>query len=94
MDKVEVITVTKQERMHTFYCDECGEFIQNQLEYDDGWTPEPSGFEAKLCIENDWKRPRKTWYIYKKRHLCEECKEYVWINLINNLQAIGFEVED
>ena len=87
MDKVKVITVTKQERMHTFYCDECGEYIQYQLEYDDGWVPQPSGFEAKICIG-------KTWYVYKKRHLCKECRENAWINLVDKLQAIGFEVED
>ena len=87
MDKVTVITVTKRERMHTFYCDECGAFIQKQREYDDGWTPEPSGFEAKLCIESKW-------YVYKKRHLCTECRENTWINLVDKLQAMGFEVED
>jgi len=87
MDQVKVITVTKQERMHTFFCDECGQFIQNQLEYDDGWVPEPPGFEAKLRIG-------KTWYVYKREHLCAECEEAVWLQLVDKLKAIGFEVED
>ena len=61
MEQSEVVQVLTTKRKHKFYCDQCGEFLIETPEYDDGWYPEPEPFY--------WKRHKL------KGHYCKKCGE-------------------
>ena len=82
MDKVEQKTVEMKRKIHKFYCDKCGEYLDESEEYDDGYYEE-IGYVIQ-CIVINGKQ-----YIYK-RHLCNKCKENFYKDLSNVLEIVGF----
>ena len=82
MVKVEEKTVEMKRKIHKFYCDKCGEYLDESEEYDDGYYEE-IGYVIQ-CIVINGKQ-----YIYK-RHLCNKCKENFYKDLSNVLEIVGF----
>lgn len=81
MEKVEKSTKTIEERKHLFYCDECGEFLGETYEHEDGWYPEKGEFELRLYVDG--------WLAIDK-HLCDECRKNLIENIRSVLKNIGF----
>lgn len=80
-----VITKPKQveDRIHYFYCDDCGIEIGHSQEYDDGYYAELGKFELKWYTPNGW---------YKlKKCLCKSCERKVIITVCEALESVGFE---
>lgn len=50
MDKVDKIMSVMETNIHTFYCDECGEFLMKSTEYDDGYYERPEEFHCAGII--------------------------------------------
>ena len=79
----EVLTVVEKTKVtHKFFCDECGCFIDESEEYEDGWYPCDCCREWKIFIDGRW--------YYKKAELCDDCTNKVTNNIINALEKLGF----
>lgn len=79
----EIKAVCKKELIkHSFYCDECGEYLGTSEEYDDGWYHKFGEFELKFYV-NDWYRLDKC--------LCDKCRDNFTENFISILKNIGFK---
>lgn len=81
MEKVRTRQITKIQATHEFYCDECGKFIGEAIEFDDGYVP-----TLGRC---EWKANIGTWYRLK-RNLCDGCKDIVEKRIVKALENIGF----
>lgn len=84
MEKTEKIIKKIESAKHSFYCDECNEYLGTSEEYDNGWYQEIGEFELGFYIDN--------WYRIKKC-LCDNCRKSFINNLKVNLINIGFEKE-
>ena len=74
---VEVETIT-----HKFYCDECGVFLGETEECDDGYYDEIGKYEWEFRI-GDWLR--------KKGNYCPDCGPKVRERIVSTLEGLGFE---
>lgn len=77
-------TISREIIVHKIYCDECGGYIGESEEYDDGW------YESFGEYERDFYMPLHGWYKIKKT-LCEPCQEKVDKEIINALINLGFK---
>ena len=82
MDKIKATTKKVEGYEHSFYCDECNEYLGTTEEYDDGWYEELGEFELSFYID-DWYRVKKC--------LCHNCTVNFLSNLKNHLENIGFK---
>lgn len=82
-EEVKEIQVTN--RLHIFYCSECGKKIMESEEYDDGWYETPYNIEEDIFIAAD-----RTRYVYTSDYLCDECKPKKIDELVEKLLSIGF----
>lgn len=84
MEKINSITKEIEDYEHSFYCDECGEYLGTTEEYDDGWYDTLGEFELSFNIDG--------WYKVNKC-LCDDCADKFLSNLKNHLESIGFKKE-
>lgn len=83
MEKVETQTRQIEERIHHFYCDDCGSHIKSSQEHYDGYYPEYGMLEIKVLMPQGW---------YKlKKCLCENCREKFLHDAHTFLENAGFE---
>lgn len=82
MIKTEYIERVKIDTRHSFYCDECNEFLGIAEEYDDGWFKELGELELSFYIDG--------WYKLRKC-LCHSCAQDFLLKLKNSLKDFGFE---
>ena len=66
---------------HMFYCDECGKYLGESQEYDDGWYDSIGEFETSYYL-NGWYRMQKC--------LCDNCKKEIISKITSALQDLGF----
>ena len=84
MEQTKVSPRYYEERMHYFYCDECGKYLGQSLEYNDGYYEELGKFELQCYIDNR--------YILHK-HLCKECESKLLLEIERELRKLGFKPE-
>ena len=84
MEQVKVTPRYYEERVHHFYCDGCGKYLGQSLEYNDGWYEEIGVFELKCYIDSR--------YILHK-HLCKECEGKLLLETEQDLRRLGFKTE-
>lgn len=82
MEKTNCTTKEIENYEHSFYCDECGEYLGTSEEYDDGWYECLGEFELSFYIDG--------WYRVEKC-LCEDCAQKFLSNLKNHLEDMGFK---
>lgn len=82
MEKLKTITEQIEIQEHSFYCDECGEYLGTSTELPDGWYKEYGDFELKFYVDG-WYRVRK--------HLCETCRKNFISKVKVSLANMGFE---
>ena len=80
MIKTEVEIRTKEVRTHHFYCDDCGKYLGESREYDDGWYEDLGEFNMRFGE-----------YSISK-HLCDDCREKFYVKLNKSLLDLGFEM--
>ena len=79
MDKIETIERVVEERIHRFYCDDCGKFLGKSTEWDDGYYEEIGNFSTHYGCH------------YIKKHLCDKCKDEFVSKLNQALTNLGFK---
>lgn len=82
MEKVKYTERIVESAEHSFYCDECGEYLGTSEECDDGWYKRLGEFELSFYV-NDWYRVKKC--------LCNNCADNFLTNLQNSLKNMGFK---
>ena len=79
MDKIETVERVIEERVHRFFCDDCGEFLGESTEWEDGYYREIGEFST--CYG-----------CYRvKKHLCNTCRDKFENKLIQTLKDLGFQ---
>lgn len=85
MEKIETIITTIEKNYHQFYCDECGSFIGESFEYEDGYYQEQGEYTIKTFIE-----AKDTWFKLRKCY-CDKCKDKFTNNFVEILENLGFK---
>ena len=80
MIKTKEIPTTKT--VHHIYCDECGRFITQSTEYDDGYFSNPADFSCSFFFFLG--------YTFEKE-LCEECIQKFYTKMADMLLKMGFK---
>lgn len=88
MDIKKVQTVNKEVTTHTFYCDDCNEYIGKSEEYPDGYYETLGRFK----LEFDFPGPGGYKYTIRKC-FCKKCKNEFLSELKNTLKNFGFKKE-
>ena len=86
VEKTEVVTYTKENTKHSFYCDGCNEYLGETFECDDGWYQELGDFEFSLYLPGEW--------YHIKKCFCNDCRKKFLESVKNNLLKMGFEVDN
>ena len=84
MEKIEISPRYYEEKMHHFYCDGCGKYLGQSLEYDDGWYEEIGALELKFYTDSR--------YILHHQ-LCKECEGKLLLEIERDLRKLGFKTE-
>ena len=67
MRQVEKKTIEVEQNVYSFYCDRCGEFLGESVEFDDGYVPDIWQFVHSIRFGDKWYEMSK--------HFCDECKK-------------------
>lgn len=78
MDKISYETRTYEAIKHRFYCDDCGQFIMESIESDDGWYPEPTEFYIQ--------------HVKLKGHYCDRCGSRRVDEVLKVSREMGFDI--
>ena len=70
--------------IHKFYCDDCGEYLGESEEYDDGYYVEKGEYNVEFNFDH--------WYTLEKC-LCEKCAEKKNNQIFQALKDLGFKLE-
>ena len=82
MDKPVVRQRNVEYTVHQFYCDDCGMYLGDSIEYEDGYFETLGDFEERFLFCGDW--------FHLKRHLCKECRIKLISKMKDSLIRIGF----
>ena len=85
MEKVETKIVQKESNRHHFYCDNCGHYLGNTFEYDDGYYEELGEFEMKMYTPRGWYKIEKCF--------CNKCAEDFLNKVYASLEAAEFKLD-
>lgn len=86
MEKSIEKTVVSIKTTHQFYCDDCGKFLGESDECDDGWYPTP---KAVIGRRISW---RVNGVGYKiEKCICEECDNTFMRKIDKALTELGFD---
>lgn len=85
-----VETFTRTTYRYKFYCDDCGAYLGESEEYDDGYLPDP---DDVYCLDLSIDVGEDTFY-FKKDCICKQCYSKLLENIATGLQAIGFKNEE
>ena len=79
---IEVETIT-----HKFYCDECGVFLGESKEFDDGYYNEIEKYEWEIFIGGT--------FMVKRGNYCSDCEPKLRERIVSGLKELGFKkIED
>lgn len=84
MENIKYIKQTVEVAEHSFYCDDCGEYLGTSEEHDDGWYYPLGDFELKFYVVDDWYRIKKC--------LCKNCRKSFVSDVKVKLMNMGFKV--
>ena len=79
MDKIETFERVVEERIHHFFCDDCGKFLGESKEWEDGYYEELGIFSTRYG----------SYHI--KKHLCDKCRDKFDDKIIQTLTDLGFQ---
>ena len=85
MEKIIKNCVKITQKLHKFYCDNCGLEIGISEEYEDGYFKNFGEYKEEVLINGNWYSINRT--------LCDKCKEKFIKNIINKLEELGFKKE-
>ena len=85
-DKIETEKVERIITKHKIYCDNCGKFLTEDDETEDGWYSNPFKREMRYFIKND----RYT----LTEDLCDECYDVLLSAIKEKLESLGFKKEE
>ena len=82
MEKLEERKIETIEKIHQFYCDECGKCLGESAECSDGYYDEIGRFGLNFYLADIW---------YKKEsHFCDACREKFLKSIETMLKEKGF----
>lgn len=84
MEKQKVNKIEKDEITHEFYCDDCGKYIDQSIEWEDGYYESYGDYEQQMFFKGSWWRLEKC--------LCDDCKNKYDEKITTMLKEIGFKV--
>ena len=83
MERESTQTITREQRVHEFICDSCGETIGTSVEFDDGVYQTLGAYNQAVCINGIW---------YKLHaNYCNECARNKTAAILEALDDLGFE---
>ena len=85
MEKVEIKIVQAESKRHHFYCDNCGHYLGNTFEHDDGYHATLGDFELKMYTPRGWYKLEKCF--------CNDCKDKFLNKVYASLESAGFELD-
>ena len=85
-DKVERKNIKTTIYIHKIYCDNCGKFLTEDDETEDGWYPNQFKREIYYSIKGD----RYTLI----EDLCDECYNVLLTTIKESLESLGFRKEE
>ena len=85
MERVEEQRIESVQKIHHFYCDDCGKYLGASYEYPDGYYEEIRRFELKLYLSDGWYRKRSI--------LCDGCRKNFIESMRKTLTEKGFCAE-
>lgn len=85
MEKVETKIKQIEDRVHYFYCDDCGVELGHSHEHDDGYYEEFGQFGLQMHTPRGWYKLHKC--------LCDKCKNEFLFEFYDSLEAAGFKLE-
>lgn len=83
MEKVETKITQIEDRVHHFYCDECGFHIGSTEEWYDGYYRNLGEFELKIYMPDGWYKLEKC--------LCDDCRDKFLDKVYVLLESVGFK---
>lgn len=85
MEKKRIHRKTISSTIHEFYCDDCGQYIGESTECDDGYYKKLGNVDLDVYIFA---------YCYElNKCLCNSCRKKLSSNIENNLFKMGFKRE-
>ena len=85
MERAEEQRIESVQKIHHFYCDDCGKYLGSSEEYPDGYYEEIGLLELKFYLSDGWYRKRSI--------LCDECREKFIDSMRKTLTEKGFCAE-
>ena len=86
MEKIEIKTKKKEQRIHIFYCDICNKEIMSSEEYDDGYYKDP-GFLPDIIVSGAGNKRED---YCNTITLCNECKEKKLSQIRTAIKELGY----
>lgn len=84
MEHIKSKKEVKKQIVHEIYCDMCGEFLGESVEYADGYYENWGEFVEQFYIRD------RGWYIIRK-NFCKSCRQEFIDNLIELFKSQGFK---
>lgn len=78
-------TISREQKVHQFYCDGCGAELGTSVELDDGYYKTFGDYQQGVYVN-------KAWYRLKK-NFCDECATAKTAAIISALTGLGFVLE-
>lgn len=83
-EKLKIIPVTRNERLHEFFCDTCGVKLGESYENDDGYYEPVGEMDLSFYLLGEW------WEF--KGNYCEKCKKEKIKDIQQKLKFTGFKI--
>lgn len=87
MEKIKTELATRKIFTHSFYCDDCGDYIGESHEYEDGYYDELGYYERKYFCDSSHE------WINLKKCLCDKCIKKQDTLIKEHLFSLGFKGE-
>ena len=84
MENIEYKSREVKVPIHKFYCDECGKYLGESVEYDDGYYKTYGDYEVNFGFDHP--------YILKKC-LCDKCVKEKNDQILHALKDLGFKLD-
>ena len=84
MERESTQTISREQKVHQFFCDECGAELGVSTEYDDGYYAKFGEYNQQVQINGVW---------YKLHaNYCPECAATKTNDIISAITNLGFNI--
>lgn len=83
MEKVNTREIKSEEIVHEFYCDECGEKVDESIEDKDCFYTRKGSFYLNFRVNET--------FLVKEACYCDKCREKQIEKIVDTLEQLGFE---